>query len=125
MRRGGDVRRSSPSLSVPAVGMISLGQDPELQGRDAAHLARVGWAAAVRAAAHAARTPLLVRRVPRLRTPDDAAPRCHAPLSELTAAPGRVNMRVAAAPRLQRSRNAIDYPLKRSVRSIPRDRPTR
>src|SRR4030095_14382124 len=124
MRRGGDVRRSSPSLSVPAVGMISLGQDPELQGRDAAHLARVGWAAAVRAAAHAARTPLLVRRVPRLRTPDNAAPRCHAPLSELTAAPRRVNMRVTAAPG-GKSRNAIEYPLKRSVRSIPRDRPTR
>src|SRR4029453_7804916 len=124
MRRGGDVRRSSPSLSVPAVGMISLGQDPELQGRDAAHLARVGWAAAVRAAAHAARTPLLVRRVPRLRTPDNAAPRCHAPLSELTAAPGRVNMRVTAAPGCK-SRNAIECPLKRSVRSIPRDRPTR
>ena len=50
--------------TYPLAGSISLGQNPQLQGCDAAHLARAGRPAAVRTPAAAARSPLLVRRLP-------------------------------------------------------------
>ena len=120
--RGAEVLDSA----YPRVETILLGQNPQLQGCDAAHLARAGWPAPVRASAAAARSSLLLRHLPGL--PFGRRCFCATPCAAatgLTAAHIHVNMAPSRA--CDRSRIRLQPPWHLAVkgpRKVGDARPT-